>query len=101
MRDSERAQPVVISPSDEYAVIVLLVDDQVVIGETVRRMLATHPDVDFHYCADPEAAIDLVRQIKPTVILQHLVMPGVDGLTLVVRIQPEEPILSGLFRSHG
>src|SRR5581483_1011516 len=40
-------------------------------------------DIDFHYCADSREAILVANQIKPTVILQDLVMPEVDGLTLV------------------
>ena len=70
-------------PMREEAVMVLLVDDQAMVGEAVRRMLAHQPDIDFHYCANPTEALELAAQIKPTVILQDLVMPGVSGLTLV------------------
>jgi signal transduction histidine kinase/HPt (histidine-containing phosphotransfer) domain-containing protein/BarA-like signal transduction histidine kinase len=67
----------------EYHVMVLLVDDQAMVCEAVRRALANQPDIDFHYCADAREAITVANQIKPTVILQDLVMPGIDGLTLV------------------
>src|SRR3974390_2773708 len=67
----------------EYHVMVLLVDDQAMVCEAVRRALANQPDIDFHYCADALEALTIANQIKPTVILQDLVMPGVDGLTLV------------------
>jgi two-component system chemotaxis family response regulator WspR len=70
-------------PIDEYAFMVLLVDDQALVGEAVRRAVAGHPDISYHYCNDPETALALAEQISPTVILQDLVMPGVDGLTLV------------------
>ena len=70
------------TPGDS-AVMVLLVDDQPMIGEAVRRALADDPSIDFHFCADPQQAIALAIQIKPTVILQDLVMPGADGLSLV------------------
>ena len=63
--------------------MVMLVDDQAIVGESVRRLLAREPLIDFHYCADPGHAIDLAEKIRPTVILQDLIMPGVDGLTLV------------------
>jgi len=69
--------------SDENAAMVLLVDDQAMIGEAVRRGLANEENIDFHFCADPHQAIAQAVQIKPTVILQDLVMPGLDGLTLV------------------
>lgn len=69
--------------TDENAAMVLLVDDQAMIGEAVRRSLANEDNIDFHFCADPHQAIAQAVQIKPTVILQDLVMPGLDGLTLV------------------
>ncbi|KPW82839.1 Two-component system response regulator WspR [Pseudomonas congelans] len=72
-----------IKTPDENSAMVLLVDDQAMIGEAVRRGLAGHESIDFHFCADPHQAIAQAVQIKPTVILQDLVMPGLDGLTLV------------------
>jgi sigma-B regulation protein RsbU (phosphoserine phosphatase) len=64
-------------------VTVLLVDDQALIGETVRRTLATEPDIAFHYCKDPRKAIETAEAVSPTVILQDLVMPEIEGLDLV------------------
>lgn len=66
-----------------HRITVLLVDDQLIIGETLRRMLATEHDIDFHFCQDPTQAIKMANRISPTVILQDLVMPELDGLTLV------------------
>lgn len=63
--------------------VVLLVDDQPMVAEAVRRMLAPEGDIVFHYCQDPTKAIDVANQVKPTIVLQDLVMPDVDGLTLV------------------
>src|SRR5256714_4613020 len=71
------------SPPTQYHAMVLLVDDQAMVCEAVRRALANQPDIDFHYCADARDAMEIANQIKPTVILQDLVMPGIDGLTLV------------------
>ena len=71
--------------------IVLLVDDQPIVGETVRRMLLGEDDVVFHYCKDPAKAVERANEIGPTVILQDLVMPDVDGLTLVRRFRQNEP----------
>src|SRR5438128_1488419 len=62
---------------------VLLVDDQAIVGESVRRMLAGESDVTLHFCQDPAEALATANTIRPTVILQDLVMPGIDGLQLV------------------
>jgi two-component system chemotaxis family response regulator WspR len=67
----------------EYQIMVLLVDDQPMIGEAIRRALANLPDMHFHYNADPLAAVRIAEHVKPTVILQDLVMPGMNGLTLL------------------
>ncbi|GEM_PF-116923 len=62
---------------------VLLVDDQLIIYEALKQLLASETDLKLHYCADPSEAIPLANRIFPTVILQDLVMPGLDGLALV------------------
>ena len=67
----------------DYHFMVLLVDDQAMVCEAVRRALASETDIDFHYVANAREAITTAVQIKPTVILQDLIMPGTDGLTLV------------------
>jgi two-component system chemotaxis family response regulator WspR len=65
--------------------VVLLVDDQAMVGEAVRRMLLDQADMQFHYCANPSEALEAAQRMNPTVILQDLIMPDVDGLTLVSR----------------
>ena len=83
MPPARPASPSGSATSSDYSVMVLLVDDQVMVAEAIRRCLANQPNIDFHYCIDPTEAVRLANQIKPTVILQDLVMPGIDGLTLV------------------
>ena len=80
MQDGTTRPPEQIS---DHAITVLLVDDQMMVGETVRRMLAPEKDIVLHFCQDPTQAIKMATEVAPTVILQDLVMPEVDGLTLV------------------
>ena len=68
---------------------VLLVDDQPMIGEAVRRLLADQADITFAFCKDAAKALSTAEEFQPTVILQDLVMPDIDGLDLVSQ-----------FRSH-
>ncbi len=75
----------------QHKVVVLLIDDQPMVGETVRRMLAGEPDIDFHYNREAAKAIEAADRVKPTVILQDLVMPEIDGLSLVKKFRAHEP----------
>ncbi|MET0427595.1 MAG: response regulator, partial [Microvirga sp.] len=70
-------------PASAHHILVLLVDDQPVVGEAVRRALLDQPDIELHVCSDCHRAADIAKAVKPTVILQDLVMPGINGLDLV------------------
>ncbi len=56
--------------------LVLLVDDEPDVDDAVRRILASEPCIDLHYCRDAAKAAMVARLLKPAVILQDLVMPG-------------------------
>ncbi|MEI6239314.1 MAG: fused response regulator/phosphatase [Planctomycetia bacterium] len=71
-------------------VTVLLVDDQPIIGEAVRRMLAGEEGLAFHFCKDAPQALEMAAEVGPTVILQDLVMPEIEGLELVKRFRADE-----------
>lgn len=70
--------------------VVLLVDDQLIIGEAVRRILAAAGDITFHFCQKGAEALATADRIRPTVILQDLVMPDADGLDLVSGYRKQE-----------
>ena len=77
------ADPINAIKSADSTIQVLLVDDQAIIAEGIRRMLEAEKDIRLHYCSDPSKAIDTAIDVSATVILQDLVMPDVDGMTLV------------------
>lgn len=87
MRDTAQTDE---SPPDERdagsphpGITVLLIDDQPIVHEMVRRMVSGESEIALHYCQDPTQAIRRANELQPTVILQDLVMPEIDGLTLV------------------
>ena len=43
-------------------ILVLLVDDQAMVAEGVRRMLATDPAIAFHYVSDPKQAVESAKK---------------------------------------
>ena len=63
--------------------VALLVDDQATVASTIQEMVGCEEDIEVHHCDDGMRAIAVAHRIKPTVILQDLVMPGTDGFTLV------------------
>jgi diguanylate cyclase (GGDEF)-like protein len=82
----------------DYATMVLLIDDQTTVAKAVQHLLVEAPDIDLHYISDPMDAISTANAIKPTVILQDLVMPSMEGLDLLklLRANPataETPII--------
>ena len=67
----------------ESSSMVLLVDDQAIVAQAVKRLLDGLTDIDLHYCSDAMEAVKVAVHIKPNVILQDLIMPGINGLELV------------------
>ncbi|VAW87698.1 Two-component transcriptional response regulator, LuxR family [hydrothermal vent metagenome] len=79
-----------LSPKNNIAVRVLLIDDQRIIAEAFRRMVMDDAEIEMHYCSDPSRALIEVQSFRPTVILQDLVMPDVDGLSLLKQFQKDK-----------
>jgi len=75
------------SIADQYVtkmpISVLLIDDEFLIGEAMRIKLSSETDILFHYCKEPDKALETAIGVQPTVIMLDLVMPGVNGLTMV------------------
>jgi DNA-binding response OmpR family regulator len=79
MTDTEGATP----PRTGPAIVVLLVDDQRFVGMALKRLLGTEADIELHCCLEASDALATANRVQPTLILQDLVLPGIDGLTLV------------------
>ena len=66
-----------------HPIVVLLVDDQPFVGNVVALLLKSETDIELHCCLSGGDAIAHANRIAPTLILQDLVMPDVDGFTLL------------------
>lgn len=81
---TEKELPVEVATSlPKHSIMVMLVDDQAIIAEALRRLMMEDKDINFHYCMDGTQAEEIAVKIRPTVILLDLVMPEIDGLTLL------------------
>jgi DNA-binding response OmpR family regulator len=76
--------------SDDVAVV-LLVDDQPYEADLLHGVFKAEEKLEFHSCTDPQQAIARANEIKPTVILQDILMPGGHGLSLVAAFRANIP----------
>lgn len=64
---------------------ILLVDDQLVILAALQQMLAHETEFEIRCVSDPGTALAQALEFEPAVILQDLVMDGLDGIALLKR----------------
>ncbi len=66
---------------------ILLVDDEPLTERLLRRMLAAIPSLNLYYCQNPLQALQMAESIRPAVILTDLMMPHLDGISLVRQLR--------------
>ena len=66
---------------------VLVVDDERIARDGLRRLLAEDPDVELvGEAADGKAAIEAITQLKPDVVFLDVQIPEVDGFGVISAI---------------
>jgi DNA-binding NarL/FixJ family response regulator/anti-sigma regulatory factor (Ser/Thr protein kinase) len=83
----------------EGRIRVMLVDDHVVMRQGLARLLREEGDMDIvGEASDGIAAVDLVRQVRPDVVLMDVGMPGMNGIeaTRIIRAEAPEVRVIGL-----
>ena len=79
-------------PDGDGVIRVVLVDDHAVIRAGLEQLLAGTPDIEVVGQADNgRTAVDVVRRLRPDVVLMDLQMPGVDGVA-ATRMMMEEQL---------
>jgi NarL family two-component system response regulator LiaR len=72
----------------EEKIRVLIVDDHQVVRQGLRTFLELHEDiVVVGEAEDGERGVELVRQLKPDVVLMDLVMPHMDGIAATQQVR--------------
>jgi two-component system LytT family response regulator len=70
---------------------VLVVDDERLAREKLRRLLAEEPDVELiGECASGADAVRAIRREAPDLVLLDIQMPGVNGLDVLREVGPAE-----------
>jgi len=71
---------------------VILVDDHMVMRQGLAGLLRAEPDIEIiGEASDGQSAIDLVRELRPDVVLMDISMPGMDGIQATRIIHKELP----------
>ncbi|MBD2500817.1 sensor histidine kinase [Anabaena azotica] len=81
--EEKAPEPISQENVDQDKATVILIDDQLIIGEAVCRLLSDASDISFHYISNPTQAIAQAIALSPTVILLDMVMPDIDGIMLL------------------
>jgi DNA-binding NarL/FixJ family response regulator len=71
-----------------------LTDDHVVLRQALRSLLERETDLEVvGEAGDSQQTIELVRRVRPDLVLMDLVMPGVDRISTTQALQDEFPEL--------
>jgi two-component system LytT family response regulator len=72
----------------------LLIDDERLARNELRRLLAAHADIEIvGEAVDVEDAVAKTGVLKPDLIFLDVQMPGADGFTLLERLEPPLPLV--------
>jgi NarL family two-component system response regulator LiaR len=67
---------------------ILLVEDHVVVRESIRQFLNREPDLEVvGEAGDGEEAVQLAAQLKPDIVVMDVAMPKVNGIEATKRIK--------------
>jgi two-component system, chemotaxis family, chemotaxis protein CheY len=80
-------------PLDYSAISFLVVDDQPYTRRIVRSILTGFGSREVYESANGEEALELARNVEPSIIITDLVMPDSNGMNLIARLKaPESPV---------
>ena len=95
MSKPEASQAVGVSepppPDDSSSIRIAIADDHTIFRDGLRRLLSLESDFAIVAEAQDGAEVpDILRDQKPDILLLDLKMPGLDGLSLLQRIQTQK-----------
>lgn len=73
---------------------VLCIDDNAINLKLLVRMLQREPNLEVHTCSDSYQAMDLALQLRPSLILVDINMPGINGYELLQRFRASPPLVA-------
>lgn len=72
----------------------LLIDDERLARNELRRLLAAHKDIEIAgEAVDVEDALEKISALRPDLLFLDVQMPGADGFSLLERLEPPLPLV--------
>ncbi|NBX59441.1 MAG: response regulator, partial [Opitutaceae bacterium] len=72
----------------------LLIDDERLARNELRRLLKAHPEIEIiGEAVDAADALSKVEALKPDLLFLDIQMPGDDGFTLLEKLEPPLPLV--------
>ena len=94
MTDREPPADGVVGGAKPGAIRVVLVDDQALFRAGIRMVIDSQPDLSVvGEASDGREGIDIVRAVRPDVVLMDIRMPGLDGLSAAAELLAD-PLLA-------
>ena len=89
----QKSRRTAIGSLDYSTISFLIVDDQPFTRRIVRSVLAGFGSREIYESANGEEALELARNVAPSIIVTDLVMPASNGMNLIARLKaPESPV---------
>jgi DNA-binding NarL/FixJ family response regulator len=74
--------------TDPAPIRVLVADDHPIVREGLRKLLSLEGDIDVvGEVGDGDSVLTMIEQVEPDIVLLDLRMPGMDGLSVLQRLQ--------------
>jgi DNA-binding NarL/FixJ family response regulator len=92
-----------VNPASSAQLRVLIADDNPIIGEALRALLETEPDIDvLAVAADADEAINLAHRHSPSVVVLDVRIPGGGGVRVARELRRWAPAMKLMaFSAHG
>ena len=71
--------------------VIVVVDDQPYVRRTLRSLLASQPHWKIYEANNGEVALELIRDLKPQVVVMDIVMPEMNGIEAAYEIRKRAP----------
>jgi threonine synthase len=71
---------------------IVIVEDNADAGRLIQRILTARGSYETHLAQDGQEGIDLIKRIRPDLVITDLMMPGVDGFSVIESMKTDDTL---------